>query len=740
MKQIFFISWILFILTGCSLGVEQTFTETPTVTPAPPTVEAAQNSPTATIPSTVLPLPIPTLPPTASPAVATTLTPTPAPKPLPANAADGLIYENNFEWRVIEGEGSRRFLPCERPSLAIFSSVYPAPNFQMFSVEDGQLMIGDRCLNETAPFINLPNRNVRRIWGQVNDWLLVESGEPGISGQSAWPLTAVRLDGTDYQILTEPFFGLPIISPDGYVFIPLDEQVLRWDGKSLTNTEYAPFLSGSFSPDGQLLALIHKDKLTIYDTSGKVVQSRFMHPVGLDSPPPRPVWHPSGEWEAVESWDNSADGFPLIVHLFNMATGEEQIISQRDRPQFSPDGRWLAVYYHDGSPRITLLNLDSWESYEITPNGWPVAWITLGTSAIGPLYTDEALNFSVELPASWTAVHANGATTIRNQGGEPQLRVRSYFSRSGFIPARRIAENSAPPATRDSLTLTETTIANYPAVKTNTAVTYINVGGRHLAFETLGDDPVIPILLETLQAERTDFEDNYILLSSENWIAELSGGANVTETLTVQRRNGEAGYMLFTEPATQGLGYTLAEPLFFSHDEQFLYYNHRGIADGCGIYFGSGDLAQVDLSSGVQTTLENTAGVRHTLSPDGQRIAFFGGRLTNEFTLYLYDLNSGRTETVSFPLPGVDAAAGSLLFSPDGTQMAFAAQQAHCGEGWTIGMIDVATAVLTTYPADDLAFSRPIDWIDDVLMLRPFTADNTKYLDLITGEFLNERP
>ena len=610
----------------------------------------------------------------------------------------------------------------------------------MFSVVDGQLMIGDRCSTEVAPVIELPNRNVRRIWGQVGEWLLVESGEPGISGQGTWPLTAVRLDGSNYQLLTEQiYFGTPVISGNEYVLIPTDDQqVLYWDGQDITETEYEPFYAGGFSPDGAHLALIHADKLAVYDSEGNGIASLNFKPPVFDSPPLPPAWHPDSNIVAVDEADHSTQ--TPSAYLLDVTTGESQKISMGLNPQFSPNGRWLITSYPADNTKANITDLITGQRYDITLNGWPVAWIAPEEAAVGPEYNDEALHFSLELPASWTAVHANGTTTIRNQAGEPQLRVRTYFNRGSFLSAGEIAENSAPPGTKDSLTFTEATIASYPAIQTNTAVTYINVGGRYLAFEKVGDDPIVSILLGTLQAERTDFNDNYILLSSENWLAELSGGANYTETLTVQRRDGSAGYTLFTEPPTEGLGYTLAEPLFFTPDEQFLFYNQRSVADGCGLYAGGGDLVQVNLSSGVKTTRENTSGVGHTLSPDGQTIAFLRGYLSNEFTLHLYDLSNGQTETITFPLDGADAAAGSLIFSPDGSQVAFAAQQAFCGDGWTIGTIDVATAELTTYPAEHLAFWRPIAWVDDLVVLRPFTRDDTQYLDLTTGEFLPERP
>lgn len=727
MKKMGLIIWLLLALLGCSQTIEESTTVPPTATSMPPTATATRTVETAV--PTALPSPLPLLP---------THTPTATPQPLPPTIADGLIYQTDFEYRVIEGDGTRRFLPCERPSLPAFTSVHPLPNFQMVSVEDGQPRIGDRCSSETEPLLDLPNRTVRRIWGQVGDWLLVESNEAGVFGQGTWPLTAVRLDGSDFQLLTqEIFFETPVVSPDGIILIPTGEAVLRWDGQNLTESDYERFLAGSFSPDGQRLALIHPDRLTVYDVGGEAIVTFTFVPTRLDSPPPPPTWHPSGNLVAVDEINVSE--MTLSVHVLHLLTGDVQTLSPALNPQFSPDGRYLATHYPIDDAHITIHDLESWESYELTHDGVPVAWVSLEASVLGRLYNDSALAFSMELPASWTAVHANGTTTIRNKAGEPQLRVRAYLNRDSFLSAKTVAENSAPPDRRDSLTLTDVTVANYSAVRTNTAVTYIDVGGRYLAFEQLATDPLILRLLETLTAERTDFSDNYILLSSDNWIAELSGGANVTETLTVQRRDGEVGYLLFTESPTEGLGYDIAEPLFFTPDEQYFYFHHRGVADGCGLYSGGGDLVQVNLSNGTKTTLENTAGVDPTLAPDGKTVAFLN-YLDNEFTLVLYDLEAATRESINFQLDGANAAAGSLIFSPDGTQVAFAQQQAFCGEGWTFGTIEVATGEVTLYPAENLAFWRPIAWVDDVIVIRPFASDDTKYLDLTTGTILDERP
>ena len=160
-----------------------------------------------------------------------------------------------------------------------------------------------------------------------------------------------------------------------------------------------------------------------------------------------------------------------------------------------------------------------------------------------------------------------------------------------------------------------------------------------------------------------------------------------------------------------------------------------------GVYFGGGDIVQVDLSNGTETIFENTDGVGHTLAPDGHTVAFMRGRLTNEFTITLYDLDRNETRTVEFPLAGPDAAAGDLVFSPDGRQIAFAAQQQFCGEGWTLGTVELEMAELTIHSIGEARWFRPVAWEGDLVILQPtHTANETKYLDLTTNEIVNERP
>jgi hypothetical protein len=98
-------------------------------------------------------------------------------------------------------------------------------------------------------------------------------------------------------------------------------------------------------------------------------------------------------------------------------------------------------------------------------------------------------------------------------------------------------------------------------------------------------------------------------------------------------------------------------------------------------------------------------------------------------------------KTIVFPLAGPDAAAGDLIFSPDGRRIAFAAQQQSCGEGWTIGTVDLETAELTIHSVDAAPWFRPDAWEGDVITLQPtYTYDETKYLDVTTNEIVNERP
>lgn len=352
-------------------------------------------------------------------------------------------------------------------------------------------------------------------------------------------------------------------------------------------------------------------------------------------------------------------------------------------------------------------------------------------------YSDSVLNFSSHHPVTWSASHQHGATIFRDEMDQPALIVRDYLTRGGVLSAEMLINRILPPNERVDLVLTPTEFNSFTRYNT-ASTTFIAIEGRLLSFvATEGNEAALEKLLQTLSAKVTKFNGNYTILSSENWIAKvLRGGANPVETFTVQQRDGSDGYLVFTEPAVEGLGYDLIVPHFFTSDERYLYYQNRGVSDGCGLFLGA-QLERVDLSDGTHITLDGATGSDPALSADESTIALIRNRWQEAGQLILYTIETGAQRSIDLPLTGERPAAGGLLWSPDDTQVAFAFAEGPCGENWSIGVVDLATEATTFYPMlthnNQLAFYTPSLWLSNGLELQNGT-DIRAYLDFESGE------
>lgn len=353
-------------------------------------------------------------------------------------------------------------------------------------------------------------------------------------------------------------------------------------------------------------------------------------------------------------------------------------------------------------------------------------------------YDDHQLNFTIQLPPTWTSTHNNGTTILTNNKGLPQIRLRKYPSRNGLLSAETIAHWSLPPSIQSTLILTSTTLNLSPALLTNTTTTFIDGAGHYLAFEILVGSAEADLRLQTLtiRATHSALYHLYYVVSSEHWLAERKHGDNDSSMLTLQQRDNTMIYTLDETPAPQGLGYTLATPLFFDPSERYFYYNDQGVADGCGIYFGGEDLQQVELSNGTQITLKNTNGIGHTLSPDGHTVAFLRQQVDNQFTLHFFDLLTQTTETIDLSLEGESPKAGNLVFSPNGQRLAFTTLLNACSGGaWVVGTIDLISAEITThYTGTGYPWLYPVAWWEDaVLIVGESGSAEYRQLDLQTN-------
>ena len=190
-----------------------------------------------------------------------------------------------------------------------------------------------------------------------------------------------------------------------------------------------------------------------------------------------------------------------------------------------------------------------------------------------------------------------------------------------------------------------------------------------------------------------------------------------------------------------GLGYNLMTPQFFSPDERYLYYQNRGISDGCGIFSGP-PLERVDLLTGTTQGLP-TFGADPALSPDGTTIALMRNPADEPDQIILYSLATGEERVIELMLTGEAPSAGGTFWSADGSQVAFVFAENICGENWHVGTVDLQTEEITLYPLDPgrnrYGFYFPTGWQADTVELQNWQGFRV-YLDLGTGAVSAEPP
>ena len=153
-------------------------------------------------------------------------------------------------------------------------------------------------------------------------------------------------------------------------------------------------------------------------------------------------------------------------------------------------------------------------------------------------------------------------------------------------------------------------------------------------------------------------------------------GQYYTQLLVTERASGE-GWLVVSELADTGLGYTVPQSLQWSQDGRSLYLTNVPRPDGCAIYVNGSDLARLDLETGQLVELVPTVGLWLALSPDESRLAYIGsyGR-----GLVIRDLANG--EEVEFSLdPGKPYAAGEILWEPEGGGLLLAVANMPCMGG-----------------------------------------------------------
>jgi hypothetical protein len=209
--------------------------------------------------------------------------------------------------------------------------------------------------------------------------------------------------------------------------------------------------------------------------------------------------------------------------------------------------------------------------------------------------------------------------------------------------------------------------------------------------------------LESGQPADTQFLDSWSSLSPDGmWRARgealipAEGADQYHVELQIEKLGGDVVWSVLDEWSHFGLGYTLPTPILWSADGQYFYYTNRPIPDGCAPFVNGSDLQRVNLLDGSAVELVPSLGISLGLSPDEGTLAYFGygGR-----GLVLRDIASGEERETGF-LPEENAASGAIVWSPDGSTLAFTVTYDFCdpleARTHSILRMDVETGEATT--------------------------------------------
>lgn len=183
------------------------------------------------------------------------------------------------------------------------------------------------------------------------------------------------------------------------------------------------------------------------------------------------------------------------------------------------------------------------------------------------------------------------------------------------------------------------------------------------------------------------------------------------QRLTVTRTDGQTAWTPVETWSHMGLGYTVAVPFHWSSSGEALYFTNGPVPDGCALFVNGFGLQRLDLLTGEVNEVLPGHGLTLAISPAEDRVAEI---VYGPPTLVIHDLATDAAR--SLPLPAASAAiqAGSLVWSPDGAQIALALAHDPCVGGWagatSVLVVDAATQVVTTLVDQDDRLLRPVEW------------------------------
>ena len=305
----------------------------------------------------------------------------------------GLVFGTNTGlWQVGEDGRPRQILNRSDVVLS------PDGTQALYTTPDADLWLIDLTTGAERNLTHTPDRMecCPQWWPARPDTIIFGSWPKDADlGPSTGFLTTVRVDGSDYRVLSEHQSNtLPAPAPDGQT-IACDQggtaYLYRWDTGPVPFDPAAYGLpvqrigSPAWSPDGGRLAWVvggdfgqrWRIGLGVFDLEART--ARLLHPFeprGVGGWPGAAVWSPDGQWLAYAIWP-AADPNEEGICVFRADGEEEHCLGPGGGPVWSPDGRRLA-FRRDSA--LWLAEAETWDLLRVADDAWPVAWLRTDTS------------------------------------------------------------------------------------------------------------------------------------------------------------------------------------------------------------------------------------------------------------------------------------------------------------------------------------------------------------------------
>ncbi len=203
----------------------------------------------------------------------------------------------------------------------------------------------------------------------------------------------------------------------------------------------------------------------------------------------------------------------------------------------------------------------------------------------------------------------------------------------------------------------------------------------------------------------------------------------------VSKLDGTIAWTLVKVEEEWAMGYALPIPLHWSKDGLYFFFINESVPDGCGLFRYGSNLQRVELENGQVTEIAGTAGIGQAISPDDSTLALIK-RSSEDTNLVIQDLATKSERQTSVSTDQSRPQAGSIVWSPDGSQLVLTLAHEPCGSNWTqsIVKVDVETLSQVTLVEKDERRFRSSEWIGNrILLVNPLT-DEEWWLDVTSGQ------